>query len=88
MFHSKKSGGGPTGYTDLAVDMFQMRPHGSFGDEESLAHLPPIEAFSYQTEHVNLSIGEPGRPFLLTSLLSVGAIFPTQVPHESLESFR
>ena len=86
MFHSKESGGGPIGHADFAVDMFQMGPNGSFGYEESPGRLPPIEAFSYQTEHLNLSISEPGRPFLLAGPLSGGAIYPTQVIRESLES--
>ena len=56
MFHGKESGGGPTGHTDFAVDMFQMGSDGSFGYEESLGRLSPIEAFSYQAEHLNLSV--------------------------------
>ena len=86
MFHSKENGGGSIGHTDFAVDMFQMGPDGSFGYEESLGHLPSIDALGYQTEHLNLSISEPGRPFLLASPLSVGAIYATQVIRESLES--
>ena len=86
MFHGKENGGGPIGHTDLAVDVFQMGSDGSFGYEESPGHLSPIEAFSYETEHVNLSISEPARPFLLAGPLSVGAIYPTQVIRESLGS--
>ena len=77
MFHGKENGGSPIGYTDLAVDVFQVGSDGSFGYEESLGRLPPVEAFSYETEHLNLPISEPGRPFLLAGAMSVGAIYPT-----------
>ena len=88
MFYGEQGSSGPIGGANFAVDMFQMGPDGSFGYEESPGHLPPIETFSYQTEHLNLSISEPGRPFLLAGPLSVGAIYPTQVFGESLESIR
>ena len=68
MFQGKEGGGRPTGYTDLAVDMFHMGSDGPFGYEESPGRLPPIEAFRYQTEHVDLSISEPRRPLLRSSV--------------------
>ena len=79
MFHGKESGGRPTGYTDLPIDMFHMGSDGPFGYEESPGRLPPVEPFSYETEHLNLSVSQPGRPFLLAAPLSAGAIYPSQV---------
>ena len=66
--------------------MFQMGTDGSFGYEECRGCLSPVEALSYEAKHLNLPIGEPSRPFFLAAPLSVGAICPAQVIHESLES--